>query len=82
MGIIDFYRTQLRIMWQWKSGPWALVWRFVLHVETLARRARHQQLAHQRRRRQHAALPLERRPRYCCSRSALSVIDALDAAHA
>jgi uncharacterized membrane protein YvlD (DUF360 family) len=30
MNIIDFYRTQLRVMWQWKGGPWALVVRFVV----------------------------------------------------
>src|SRR4051812_28764676 len=30
MNILDLYRTQLRIMWQWKGGPLALVWRFVL----------------------------------------------------
>jgi uncharacterized membrane protein YvlD (DUF360 family) len=30
MNILDYYRTQLRVMWQWKGGPWALVWRFVL----------------------------------------------------
>ncbi|MBV9601709.1 MAG: phage holin family protein [Chloroflexi bacterium] len=30
MNIIDFYRTQLRVMWQWKGGPSALLWRFVL----------------------------------------------------
>ncbi|MBV9578644.1 MAG: phage holin family protein [Chloroflexi bacterium] len=30
MNVVEFYRTQLRVMWQWKGGPGALVWRFVL----------------------------------------------------
>ena len=28
--VIDFYRTQLRVLWEWKGGPWALVRRLVL----------------------------------------------------
>lgn len=30
LAVIDVYRTQLRVLWQWKGGPWALLRRFVL----------------------------------------------------
>ena len=29
-GLIDFYRTQLRVLWEWKGGRWALLRRLVL----------------------------------------------------
>src|SRR6478735_9091636 len=36
--IIDLYRTQLRILWEWRGGPWALVKRLIvtLIVSTIA----------------------------------------------
>ncbi len=30
MSVFEFYRTQLRVLWQWKGGPWALLGRFVV----------------------------------------------------
>jgi uncharacterized membrane protein YvlD (DUF360 family) len=30
--IVNFYATQLRVMWSWKGGPLALIWRFVLTI--------------------------------------------------
>jgi uncharacterized membrane protein YvlD (DUF360 family) len=30
MSLFDFYRTQFRVLWQWKGGPWALVRRFIV----------------------------------------------------
>jgi uncharacterized membrane protein YvlD (DUF360 family) len=30
MSLVDFYRTQLRVLWQWKGGRWALVRRFIV----------------------------------------------------
>ncbi len=36
--IIDLYRTQLRILWEWRGGPWALARRLIvtLIVSTIA----------------------------------------------
>jgi uncharacterized membrane protein YvlD (DUF360 family) len=30
MSLLDFYRTQFRVLWDWKGGPWALVRRFII----------------------------------------------------
>jgi uncharacterized membrane protein YvlD (DUF360 family) len=30
--LVDLYRTQLRILWTWKGGPLALIWRFVVTI--------------------------------------------------
>ncbi len=30
MGLLDLYRTQLRVLWEWRGGPWALVRRLIL----------------------------------------------------
>src|SRR5690349_24230927 len=30
MRLVDFYRTQLRVLWEWKGGRWALVRRFIV----------------------------------------------------
>ncbi len=30
MNLVDFYRTQLRVLWDWKGGRWALVRRFLV----------------------------------------------------
>jgi uncharacterized membrane protein YvlD (DUF360 family) len=37
-NLIDFYKTQVRILWEWRGGPWALVKRLAitLIVSTLA----------------------------------------------
>ena len=32
MTLIDIYTTQLRVMWSWKGGPGALIWRFVVTI--------------------------------------------------
>ncbi len=29
-NLIDFYKTQFRILWEWQGGPWALVKRLVI----------------------------------------------------
>jgi uncharacterized membrane protein YvlD (DUF360 family) len=29
-GLVDFYRTQLHVLWEWKGGRWALLRRLVL----------------------------------------------------
>jgi uncharacterized membrane protein YvlD (DUF360 family) len=38
MSILEFYQTQLRILWEWRGGPWALFKRLVitLFVSTVA----------------------------------------------
>jgi len=38
MSVVDFYKTQIRILWEWRGGPWALVKRLVitLVVSTIA----------------------------------------------
>ena len=28
--LIGFYGTQLRVLWEWRGGPWALVRRLIL----------------------------------------------------
>ncbi|HSS36564.1 MAG TPA: phage holin family protein, partial [Patescibacteria group bacterium] len=30
MSLIDLYKTQLRVLWEWRGGPWALFKRLVL----------------------------------------------------
>ncbi len=30
MSLIDFYKTQARVLWEWRGGPWALVKRLVI----------------------------------------------------
>ncbi len=30
MSILDFYKAQLRVIWEWRGGPWALVKRFLI----------------------------------------------------
>ena len=37
-NIVDFYATQVRILWNWRGGPWALFKRLVitLVVSTIA----------------------------------------------
>src|SRR2546425_760638 len=30
MSLLEFYKTQLKVLWEWKGGPWALVRRFLL----------------------------------------------------
>ena len=32
MKIIELYKTQLQVLWTWKGGPLALIWRFVLTI--------------------------------------------------
>ena len=32
MKIVELYKTQLHVLWTWKGGPLALVWRFVLTI--------------------------------------------------
>ena len=32
MNLIELYKTQLRVMWNWKGGPLGLIWRFVLTI--------------------------------------------------
>jgi len=32
MNIIEFYKTQMKVLWNWKGGPLALIWRFVLTI--------------------------------------------------
>ena len=34
--LIDFYRTQLRVLWEWKGGPWALARRLILTLVVAA----------------------------------------------
>jgi uncharacterized membrane protein YvlD (DUF360 family) len=29
-GLIDFYRTQMRVLWEWRGGRWALIRRLLL----------------------------------------------------
>ena len=29
-GPLDFYQTQVRILWEWRGGPWALVKRLAI----------------------------------------------------
>ncbi len=38
MSILDFYKAQLRVIWEWRGGPWALAKRFLitLVVATIA----------------------------------------------
>src|SRR4051794_10144817 len=36
MKIIELYRTQLRVLWNWKGGPLALIRRFVLTIVVAA----------------------------------------------
>ena len=31
MSLIDLYKTQLRVLWEWRGGPWALFKRLVHH---------------------------------------------------
>ncbi len=37
-GLLEFYKTQARVLWEWRGGPWALVKRLVitLLVSTVA----------------------------------------------
>ena len=30
MSILDFYKAQLRVIWEWRGGPWALAKRFLI----------------------------------------------------
>src|SRR5215217_7747552 len=32
MRVVDFYKTQVRVLWSWKGGPLALIWRFVVTI--------------------------------------------------
>jgi uncharacterized membrane protein YvlD (DUF360 family) len=32
MSIVEFYKTQMKVLWNWKGGPLALVWRFFLTI--------------------------------------------------
>ena len=32
MNIVEFYKTQMKVLWNWKGGPLALIWRFVLTI--------------------------------------------------
>ncbi|MBV9579204.1 MAG: phage holin family protein [Chloroflexi bacterium] len=34
--VVALYKTELRVLWNWKGGPLALVWRFVLTVVVAA----------------------------------------------
>ena len=38
MSLIDFYKTQARVLWEWRGGPWALFKRLVitLFVSTIS----------------------------------------------
>ncbi len=29
-NLVEFYKTQFRILWEWQGGPWALVKRLVI----------------------------------------------------
>ena len=29
-NLLNLYRTQVRILWEWRGGPWALVKRLVI----------------------------------------------------
>jgi len=30
MSVLDFYKAQLRVIWEWRGGPWALAKRFLI----------------------------------------------------
>ncbi|MBV9172673.1 MAG: phage holin family protein [Chloroflexi bacterium] len=34
--MLDLYKTQLRVLWDWKGGPWALIRRFIITTAVAA----------------------------------------------